>query len=88
MLLLNDLRTQVNHVNFFRQTALHIACFYGDIKVVQALLQHPNIISNLTDIDGKTPLDIARAKGNSSIVELLEKKAAEKEDVEVRRLLI
>jgi len=39
-------------------TPLHVACFYGSLKVVKFLLSK-RVVFNSMDKDGKTPLNLA-----------------------------
>tara|TARA_B100001769_G_C21825095_1_gene448320 strand:- start:35 stop:313 length:279 start_codon:yes stop_codon:yes gene_type:complete len=61
----------VNIKNSFSWTALHIASWVGNYDVVQYLIEQPNIISDIKDNRGRSPLDIAKSNGNSEIVHLL-----------------
>lgn len=56
----------------YRDTALHWCSYKGHLKVVRLLLQH-NVDPALKDDDNRTALDLAKAKGFTEIVALLEK---------------
>jgi ankyrin repeat protein len=53
-------------------TALFVAAKYGHTKVVTSLLAHPAIQVEVPRKDGITPLEIAKANGQTSVVALLE----------------
>jgi len=61
----------VNIKNPFSWTALHIAAWVGDYDIVQSLIEQPNIISDIKDNRGRSPLDVAKSNGHSKIVHLL-----------------
>ncbi len=52
-------------------TSLHSAAYNGHLDVVRYLARHGADIVHL-DNDGKSPLDLARAKGRTSVISLLE----------------
>jgi hypothetical protein len=57
-----------------KYTPLHIACYDGHMKCVQALLLcHGGVEVDVKNSDGNTPLDYARRQGHESIVNILEK---------------
>ena len=68
-------REQVNQQNKDQsreETALHIACRYGDPQIITALLNYPTININCQDKNGNTPLHIASKAGHLAIVQLLD----------------
>ena len=56
-------------------TPLHVACFYGSIKVAKFLLEK-NVIFNSRDRNGKTPLSLAEDNGHHNLVKLVLSHAA------------
>lgn len=65
----------LNSVNRFGATALHLAVANEDLKVVQALLNAGADV-NIRDNDGDTPAKHAAEKGNPEIVDLLKRAGA------------
>ena len=61
----------INTKNGAGDTQLHMAIGRDDEAAVNRLLQHPGIDINITDKDGKTPLQRAITKGNKKIIEKL-----------------
>lgn len=54
----------------YKNTLLHLACYLGNIQIVDAILCHgPNI--ELRNKENETPLHIAAAKGHYGIVNTL-----------------
>lgn len=58
------------------RTLLHYAVNSGQPQLASNLLYDYEPDPNIADNDGKTPLDYARASGNATMVELLERFAA------------
>eukprot|EP00438_Fugacium_kawagutii_P007857 Skav210122 [mRNA] locus=scaffold2194:192528:194704:+ [translate_table: standard] len=54
------------------QTPLHWAAISGRAKVVRLLLEHRASPQTRDNFDGKTPLDEAREKGHTEVVQILE----------------
>lgn len=52
-------------------TPLHVACSYGQLKVVQMLLEEFSFPVNVFDKEGWTPLHCACVEGHVEVVELL-----------------
>jgi ankyrin repeat protein len=52
------------------QSALHLACTWGQEKVVQALVEH-NCKLNLQDSEGNTPLFVAIYNQHPTLIEIL-----------------
>ena len=63
-----EINTPVEHS---RESALHIAVQYGQLKVVQCLLNHPAINPNAIAPYAGTPLHLAAHKGDKKMVALL-----------------
>lgn len=63
----------VNQVDLiYEETLLHDACWYGDKKLVQSLLDHPRIDVNIKSKDGETSLMYAvRSQDSTSVIQLL-----------------
>ena len=61
----------VNVINPFSWTALHIASWIGNYDIVEYLLEQSDIVCDIKDNRGRTPLDIAISNGHSKIVYLL-----------------
>ena len=57
---------------------MYIACKNGHVEVVNILLEQPKIDIYQVDLDGKTPLDIAKENKYYEIVRILEDKIKEK----------
>ena len=51
-------------------TPLHVACYNGNIDIVNSLLKYNSSV-NLCDTDGSTPLHAACINGNIDIVNSL-----------------
>ncbi len=69
-LLDEDPTIDVNAQDEDGMTALHYATQHGWIEVVQRLLAHQDINPSLKDKQERTPLDIARAAGNTTIINM------------------
>jgi len=52
-------------------TALHLACYYDNLHLINLLLSHPDLHPNVQDGFLKTPLAVACAEGRASAVKLL-----------------
>uniref|UniRef100_A0A4W5QYE9 Ankyrin 1 n=1 Tax=Hucho hucho TaxID=62062 RepID=A0A4W5QYE9_9TELE len=61
-------------------TALHVACHYGNIKMVKFLLQQQAHVNSKTRV-GYTPLHQAAQQGHTDIVTLLLKHGAQPNDI-------
>ncbi|EAY04905.1 hypothetical protein TVAG_016770 [Trichomonas vaginalis G3] len=60
----------VNSLNKENQNVLHMCCIYNSFGVLQTCLEkYPHM--NVKDKNGKTPLDIAKEKGNQEIIDVL-----------------
>ncbi|KXJ05296.1 Ankyrin repeat domain-containing protein 27, partial [Exaiptasia diaphana] len=58
-------------------TALHVACKYGWLEIVNDLLVGRNVrMINLKNNEGKTPLHFAAGEGHEKVVELLIERGA------------
>lgn len=66
-----DSRTRFPDPAFERATALHLAAAHGHERVTRLLLDH-HATANVTDSQGLTPADIARAGGHQHLAEVLE----------------
>ena len=53
-------------------TALHWAAFKNSTDVIEVLLKH-GASTNIKDLFGDTPIDLARSKNNEAAVRLLER---------------
>ncbi|XP_052792438.1 NF-kappa-B inhibitor cactus-like [Mya arenaria] len=53
------------------RTCLHNACIIGDVAMVRALLQIKTCDINARAYDGRTPFDLARARGHEDVCMLL-----------------
>ena len=62
----------VNAIDTYGKTPLHLAVEINSIEIVTELLKVPDININIQDLSGNTPLDIARQNGFTEIIELLE----------------
>ena len=62
---------QVNAIDRYGFTALHIACQSGNIEAVESLLDHEDIDVNVKDGNGDTPLHEACFHGHNKIVRAL-----------------
>lgn len=62
----------VNATNQNNLTALYLAAIMGQIEVVEYLVSRPKIDPNIKDSSGKTALEVARDKGDSEIIKLIE----------------
>jgi ankyrin repeat protein len=56
VLLLKNKMVDINKQNIHKVTALHCACFLRFNKIVEKLLEAPNIIKDLLDEENETPL--------------------------------
>ena len=54
------------------QTALHSAAYYNSTDGIEVLLKH-GASTNIKDLFGDTPIDLARSKNNEAAVRLLER---------------
>ena len=80
--LLNEDKTiDINAQDAEAMTALHYAVMTEKEEVVKALLAYPEIKLDLKDKQGRTPLDIALAVGNTAIIKMLPEPPRRKEDV-------
>jgi len=61
----------VNWAVFAQWTALHAACWSGQVEVVKLLLAHPDINVNLKDNVGQTPFSLCCERGHVSVVQVL-----------------
>lgn len=62
----------VNAQNENGWTALHYACFYGRLDIIQYLVQHCHAVVEIKDYtNGRTPLYYAIEKGSLKIVQYL-----------------
>ena len=55
-----------------QSTALHMAAQYNNTDVIEVLLKH-GASTNIKDDEGRTPINLARAKNNEAAVRLLER---------------
>jgi len=51
-------------------TALHLACSKGALTVVRILVKN-GANTNIENVNGQTPLDVARGAGNSEMIDCL-----------------
>ena len=70
-LLFDSNLSNINAQNEQGQTVLHLACFRGNIEIVEVVLAANNIDICLRDKKGCTPLHISCQRGFLGIVELL-----------------
>ena len=80
-LLAEDKTIDINAQDAEAMTALHYAVMTEKEEVVKALLAYPEIKLDLKDKQGRTPLDIALAVGNTAIIKMLPEPPRRKEDV-------
>lgn len=64
-------REQLNCVNTYRFTVLHLAARVGDENAVQMLLEKKEVDVNSKDDGGKTPLWLAAEKGHERVLQRL-----------------
>mmetsp|Transcript_23508 Transcript_23508/g.40201 ORF Transcript_23508/g.40201 Transcript_23508/m.40201 type:complete len:133 (+) Transcript_23508:112-510(+) len=64
-------KANVNKQNKLGSTALHCASGYGNLGTVRALLE-AGASTDLRDMEGKTPHDLAKLYGQTEVVALLE----------------
>jgi len=57
-----------------KNTALHYAAGYGRKECVELLLEHGAAVT-LQNLDGKTPIDVAKLNSQDAVLKLLEKDA-------------
>ena len=67
----DELRACIMQKNAIRQSLLHMACFSGDIKLVELLLNEFKLPLLSSDHEGNTPLHIAAKQGNPKCVKTL-----------------
>lgn len=78
--LLLEQGTEVNAVNNNGETPLHKAAQYPEYEVVRELLRHGGDKS-ICDVQGLTPVEIARERGLTNLVELLSSVPVERSTV-------
>ena len=76
---INEKRAYVNAQNGVARTALHDAARLGHLGVVALLLANGAAIE-VKDLDGMTPLDLAKANGRPDIVKRLRQQAQQAEE--------
>jgi ankyrin repeat protein len=69
--LLIDAGAYINVRQFNGNTAMSVACFHGDVRIIQLLIDNGFSLYNQRDFSGNTPLMIATRYGYLSIVKLL-----------------
>lgn len=69
--MVNELGANKNHQDNLKQTALHCAAFVGSQSCCSALIEL-GCDTEIRDLHGRTPLDIARMCGKQKLVELFE----------------
>jgi ankyrin repeat protein len=74
--LVNTIKVNPNHQLNDGNTALHIACTIGNIKMVEILLNNKNINLDILNMNLKTPLFIAALNKYKKITEMLLNKGA------------
>jgi hypothetical protein len=76
-LLLEDIRTDPNSLDAFRQGPLLWAARYGHIEIVKLLLARNDVRPNIEDTIGNIPLSRASEHGHTSVgITLLKSKAS------------
>lgn len=70
-------RAYVDWRDLFDNTALHIACAFGQNKIAKDLLEVFKVDVNVENIRGRTPLHLACAIGNEELITLLVKNGAD-----------
>lgn len=58
---------------------MHFAAERGNIKIVQMLLDMPNVYVNAPDKQGKTPFDLAIANNHKDVADLLQSRVGSKD---------
>ena len=71
MILDDDPKLDINTRDDGGYTALHYAVIQGNAELVQQMLTHPDIKTDLSNNDGQTPLDLARAANLTTIIKML-----------------
>ena len=67
----DDPKLDINTRDDGGYTALHYAVIQGNAELVQQMLTHPDIKTDLSNNDGQTPLDLARAANLTAIIKML-----------------
>ena len=71
------LLTKCNYLEFFspqkNMSLVHIACSYGHLDILEALLENSTSFINQQDTEGWSPAHCASAEGNGNILRLLGK---------------
>ena len=61
----------MRHEDYNLNTLLHCAANYGDVHVLDYLIEHNGVLVNTRNADGHTPLHIAAQQGKEEIVRFL-----------------
>ena len=69
-----DFKININHKNYNGSTIIHIAFKFGNIQIINLLLNIKNLNINEFDQDGYIVLHIASQQGHVEIVKELSKK--------------
>jgi ankyrin repeat protein len=80
--LLNQHAESIEALKGKDNSPLFIACHEGGLYAVEFLVEKTNQDINEVNKDGDTPLMIARKKGNTEIVEYLEKTLKQRQELE------
>jgi len=68
--LISKFPNEVENVNKYGETALHVAAIFGQARMIQLLI-HRNANVNAINFDGWTPLDEAIASGQTASIDVL-----------------
>ncbi|KAJ3438986.1 no mechanoreceptor potential c isoform d-related [Anaeramoeba flamelloides] len=63
-------KADLQSVNFYSETPIHIACQVGDLEIIQIMIQN-NVDFNIKDENEMTPLMVAAENDHEEVVKLL-----------------
>ena len=73
-LLLNCDLIDPNKPDAGNYTPLHNAVYSGHVSVVKVILQHPNVLIDVKNVSGETPIDVSRRRRFRELEEILSNK--------------